>query len=237
MNAAEAVVAIAGVGAFGVAALRWLRVAQREHYLAGSTTKFAWRWWRCTAPNAALISVGIVALIAGFIWPPVGLAAAMVGLVGPLGLGVRGRTSKLAWTRRLRTLAVVSAILAAVALLVGAFGDRLTATSAALALGAPVLIDLALVVLAPAERRLASRYVARATDTLRRVDPKVVAITGSYGKTTTKQYARHLLSGRWKVEASPASFNNAAGLSPRDQRASRARNRGLHRRDGHVRRR
>ena len=90
------------------------------------------RWWRCTAANAALISVGIVALIVGFIWPPAGLAAAMVGLVGPLGLGVRGRTSKLAWTRRLRTLAVVSAIVAAVALLVGAIVDRLAATSAAL---------------------------------------------------------------------------------------------------------
>ena len=25
--------------------LRWFRVAQREHYLPGSTTRFARRWW------------------------------------------------------------------------------------------------------------------------------------------------------------------------------------------------
>ena len=213
MNAIEAAVAVVGAGACGVAALRWLRVAQREHYLAGSTTRFAARWWRCTPANTTLFSLGVVALLADFIWPLAGLVAAAVGLVGPLGLGVRGRTSPLAWTRRLRTLAVVSALAAAAVLLVGSVGDRLAATSAALALGAPVLIDFALLLLAPVERRLASRHVTRAAETLRRIDPKVVAITGSYGKTTTKQYARHLLSGRWRVLASPASFNNAAGLS------------------------
>ena len=35
-----AVVLIGGAGF-----LRWWRVAQREHYLAGSVTTFAWRWW------------------------------------------------------------------------------------------------------------------------------------------------------------------------------------------------
>jgi len=48
---------------------------------------------------------------------------------------------------------------------------------------------------------------------LERIGPTVVAITGSYGKTTTKQYARHLMSGTRRVVASPASFNNAPGLS------------------------
>jgi UDP-N-acetylmuramoyl-tripeptide--D-alanyl-D-alanine ligase len=40
-----------------------------------------------------------------------------------------------------------------------------------------------------------------------------VAITGSYGKTTTKQYVAHLLSGSFRVVASPASFNNRMGLA------------------------
>ena len=108
VSAVEAVVAVVGIAAVCVAGLRWLRVAQREHYLAGSATRFAWRWWRCTALNAALLSVGVVALVAAFVWPWFGLAAALVGVIGPVGLGVRGRTSKLAWTRRLRTVAVVS---------------------------------------------------------------------------------------------------------------------------------
>jgi UDP-N-acetylmuramoyl-tripeptide--D-alanyl-D-alanine ligase len=213
MTGVEVAVAIAGLGAFAVADLRWLRVAQREHYLAGSATRFAGRWWRCSPANAGIAAVGLVALVLAFLWPVAGFFAAVVGVVGPLGLGLRGRTSRLAWTRRLRTLAVASVVIAAVLLVVGGLFGRLAATSAALALAAPLVVDLALAVLAPVERRVAQRYVAKASETLRRVGPKVVAITGSYGKTTTKQYARHLLSGRWKVVASPASYNNAAGLS------------------------
>jgi len=53
----------------------------------------------------------------------------------------------------------------------------------------------------------------RAAATLDRVNPIRVAITGSYGKTTIKGYVRHLLSETHSVVASPASFNNSAGLS------------------------
>jgi UDP-N-acetylmuramoyl-tripeptide--D-alanyl-D-alanine ligase len=45
------------------------------------------------------------------------------------------------------------------------------------------------------------------------VHPTVVAITGSYGKTSTKGYVAHVLSGSYSVVASPASFNNLLGLS------------------------
>jgi len=40
----------------------------------------------------------------------------------------------------------------------------------------------------------------------------VIGITGSNGKTTTKEMTRHLLGGRLQAVASPASFNNFIGL-------------------------
>jgi UDP-N-acetylmuramoyl-tripeptide--D-alanyl-D-alanine ligase len=40
----------------------------------------------------------------------------------------------------------------------------------------------------------------------------VVGITGSNGKTTTKEMTRHILEGRFPTVASPASFNNFIGL-------------------------
>nr|WP_277628484.1 Mur ligase family protein [Arsenicicoccus dermatophilus] len=43
--------------------------------------------------------------------------------------------------------------------------------------------------------------------------PTVVAITGSYGKTSTKLYVNQLLSRSHAAVASPASFNNLMGLS------------------------
>ena len=43
--------------------------------------------------------------MAGVVVPVVWIPAAVGLVVWPLGLGLRGHTSKLAWTRRLRTLA------------------------------------------------------------------------------------------------------------------------------------
>jgi len=45
------------------------------------------------------------------------------------------------------------------------------------------------------------------------VRPRVVAITGSYGKTSTKSHLVDLLGANAGVVASPRSFNNRAGLS------------------------
>src|SRR5262249_9103976 len=48
---------------------------------------------------------------------------------------------------------------------------------------------------------------------LDRVRPRVVAVTGSYGKTSTKEHIRDLVGDRYVVVASPASFNNRLGLA------------------------
>jgi len=46
----------------------------------------------------------------------------------------------------------------------------------------------------------------------RRAGFKVIAITGSVGKTTTRQIAHHVLSTRYHVRQSPRNFNNQIGL-------------------------
>ena len=55
------------------AGLRWLRVAQREHYLPGSASRFAVRWWRVTPPERwpwpSLVAGRPGALGAGGRWP------------------------------------------------------------------------------------------------------------------------------------------------------------------------
>ncbi|MBA2608650.1 MAG: hypothetical protein H0U92_06915, partial [Actinobacteria bacterium] len=159
--------------------VRWLRVAQREHYLSGSVTRFALRW-RWVA----------------------------------LGLGVRGRTSKLAWTRRMRVLAFVAVFIhVGIILSMSAFGLPFSGSALFALLLVPVTVDAALLATAPIERRLGGRFVRRATEKLRTIAPTVVAITGSYGKTSTKVVLAHLLSGTRSVSASPASFNNRAGLA------------------------
>ncbi|MCU1489390.1 MAG: Mur ligase middle domain protein [Acidimicrobiaceae bacterium] len=212
---AALVLAAALVGA-GCSGLRFLRVAQREHYLAGAASRFAYRWWTARPISLALAGIALVAagLTGPFLWP--GFVAAAVLVAGPPGLGLRGRTARLAWTRRCRTLAAVSAVLAVApsAIAGGLGGLRVgAATAAAVAVFVPLVLDAALAGLAPVEERLAERFVRRARATVAKVRPDVVAITGSYGKTSTKGYLAHLLVSRYAVVASPRSYNNRAGLA------------------------
>ena len=69
--------------------LRWLRVAQREHYLAGSVTRFAGRWWRTTPANVALAVVVAAAAVASVRWPLAGVLVAVGVAVVCLVLGSR----------------------------------------------------------------------------------------------------------------------------------------------------
>ena len=204
MRVAVSLVAIAAAGVSGV---RWLRVAQREHYLPGSVTRFAIRWWRL-GPNALLLTAAVIAwlvtLAGGWL---AGLVTAGAVAAGPFGLSLKGRTSKLAWTRRLRTLAAVWAVLT---IALAAIDTRVAVTVALLT---PLLVDAALGITLPIERRLGEKFVAEATRRLQQVRPTVVAITGSYGKTGTKGYVAHLVGSSRTVVASPASFNNRAGLA------------------------
>jgi UDP-N-acetylmuramoyl-tripeptide--D-alanyl-D-alanine ligase len=193
------------------AGLRWLRVAQREHYLPPAVANFAGRWWTSGPINALLLTLMVVGLVGAW-WSIWWAFLVPVAQVGPVGLSLRGRTSPLAWTGRLSRVAVLSAVLVG-----GIFTLGLSLDSAFfVALGVfliPAMIDLALLALGPIERVLGNRWVDHAASRLETSGAKVVAITGSYGKTTTKQYVAHLLSGSFRVVASPASFNNRMGLA------------------------
>ncbi|MDH3308577.1 MAG: UDP-N-acetylmuramoyl-tripeptide--D-alanyl-D-alanine ligase [Acidimicrobiia bacterium] len=207
---------LVATGSAVAGALRWLRVAQREHYLAWSVTPFARRWWLVDGPNAALLSVAVVAAILGatglepgWVWV---LLACGVAVIGPRGLGMKGRTAPLAWTSRLRRLgaAAAGAWLLAAGGAVWVLGPGWLAVTL---LAVPALVDVALAFMWPYEMRSGRQWVDQARLVLDQVQPTVVAITGSYGKTTTKEYVKRLLSVHHHTVASPASFNNRMGLA------------------------
>src|SRR5690554_6096249 len=113
-------VVLIGLGvAAGIAGLRWLRVAQREHYLGGTVARFAWRWWTLGPVSIGLGLVALAGLGACLVREPFALLTALAVALGPPGLGLRGRTSPLAWTARLRRLALVVAVVAGLGRLAG----------------------------------------------------------------------------------------------------------------------
>ena len=191
--------------------LRWLRVAQREHYVEGSVLRFARRWWLSSLLNMVLLGVALVGAIGVWWWAPIGwLALALV--VGPVGLSMTGTSSALRWTARLRRVAAVTGVFA-IGMVVVAIATGQAGWSVAAALAIPLVVDLALALLAPLERAISERWVTRAAAKLASSGARVVAITGSYGKTTTKGYLHHLIASQVSAVTTPASFNNRMGLA------------------------
>lgn len=193
------------------AGLRWLRVAQREHYLAPSTSRFALRWWLNGPFNRFLLLLAVAGAV-GSSWSSLAGLLVPATQIGPIGLSVRGVSSRLSWTARSRRLAVVTGALVVLSMVAGIGLDSPPIVVAGL-LGLPLLADVALVVLSPIESLLGAKWVEKAARKLNAVGADAVAITGSYGKTTTKNYTAHLVSTSLRVVASPASFNNRMGLA------------------------
>ncbi|MHB2028141.1 MAG: Mur ligase family protein [Acidimicrobiales bacterium] len=205
---------------------RWLRVTQREHYDASALPRFLLRWsmrplvatkrrstWfeRCCTPSFVMVLVAGGALVArSFL--VFYLICALYGIVCPLGLSVRGRTSRLEWTRRLRSLAATALVYCTLVSVLVALTPWPLLGLALVVLFVPGVLAVSLLTLQRSEDRRARKFVDQAARRLELVAPRVVAITGSYGKTSTKHHLRELL-GDDDVLASPRSFNNRAGLS------------------------
>ncbi len=74
-------------------------------------------------------------------------------------------------------------------------------------------VMLADIILMPVEKMIQQRYINDAKRILRSMpDLKVVGITGSYGKTSTKHYLTRILSEKYDVLMTPGSYNTPMGV-------------------------
>lgn len=77
----------------------------------------------------------------------------------------------------------------------------------------PCLIVAANMILVPVEKRINKRYYDDASRILAAMpDLKVIGITGSYGKTSTKHYLFRILSEHYDVVMTPGSYNTTLGV-------------------------
>jgi UDP-N-acetylmuramoyl-tripeptide--D-alanyl-D-alanine ligase len=77
----------------------------------------------------------------------------------------------------------------------------------------PWLIFPASLITQPIENYIQEGFKKQAREKLRRLDQvKVIAITGSYGKTSTKFMIRDLLKERYNVCVTPGSYNTPMGI-------------------------
>jgi len=212
-------VAVVLIVTAAVSIYRWTWVSQKEHYLAPAVSVAALRWIR-----AYLLNAGVAAVAAAGAVASLGLAAAGTEAAGPFALGsmvlaaafplgMDPRAVRLRFTRRASFQTGVTCILVAAIAAAARFGaGRIGAVAIAVVL-VPLVVDASAALLRPVEARLAGRFVKEASVKLQRVGPRVVAITGSWGKTSTKNHLADLAGAFYQTVASPASWNNTPGVA------------------------
>ncbi|RMD90740.1 MAG: UDP-N-acetylmuramoyl-tripeptide--D-alanyl-D-alanine ligase [Alphaproteobacteria bacterium] len=189
--------------------VRWLRRARARDRRASLAAGIAGVLVIATPPEAELLHA---------------LADALI-LAG-LGLGMRlsrrplGRAKKpLVMTARARRILALALLFAlALGILVWVFvgvGSPLAPALATLVLTqiAPYCLVIADYGLKPLERRIRARYREEARAKLKALDPLVIGITGSYGKTSTKHILAHILESAAPTLATPGSVNTEMGIS------------------------
>lgn len=78
---------------------------------------------------------------------------------------------------------------------------------------APYILFVASLIIAPFETLVKNHYVKIATQKLKRSDVIKIGITGSYGKTSVKEILKSILSQKYRVLATPASYNTPLGIA------------------------
>lgn len=77
---------------------------------------------------------------------------------------------------------------------------------------APVILLVSRYVMEPLESGIRQWYMQDARSKLTQLQPTIIGITGSYGKTSTKYFLTHLLASRFEVLMTPESYNTAMGI-------------------------
>ena len=157
-----------------------------------------------------------------FAWAPleVFLVIACIGLfAGLLGALPRQAKKPLVFTKRVWRLLVTFAILLAVYVLLWEHligfdaGWSLAVGAAILLLLVPLLVPFANLINAPIEKAVANWYVKDAKRILaEHPDLTIIGITGSYGKTSTKNFLYGMLSAQYNTLMTPESYNTTMGV-------------------------
>ena len=124
------------------------------------------------------------------------------------------------WTPRVwrlfSTMCGLTVLVVGVALLLTEAGGAGYVTAGLLLLAwllAPQVAQAALWLLKPVEKHINQRYIDDARRILASMpDLRVVGITGSYGKTSTKHYLYRILSEQFPTCMTPGSFNTTLGV-------------------------
>jgi UDP-N-acetylmuramoyl-tripeptide--D-alanyl-D-alanine ligase len=207
--------------------LRALHALQLDGYYSGRYLRWSVARRSRWLPAPVIGAIGFLGVGAvGSLVRDRRVIAAWSAIGAALGLALwrlaRPEPSKkpLVLTARARRLLCAQSVLSLALALLPAAVLRRAPIGLALGLGAvlvpllvPVTTAVANVLLWPVEASLRRYYLFDARRRLRRVTPTVIAVAGSYGKTSTKEFVATVLAHRFSVLRPPGSQNTPMGIS------------------------
>lgn len=204
----------------------YLKYFQQEEY---DGRRFL-SWVRC---NAAIDRVAtliiVVSLMAGLSAEPLGAGqfAILIALMLSIFLSRNALTQSkkaLVMTSRVKRIFLVYmlvslAIYTAATIFLHGYHDSMNFNLVILALPAlmlqlaPLTLVMAKLLLNPQEKAVQAKFRKEAEDKLLNLKPRIVAITGSFGKTSSKHILNHILSAAQPTLATPGSVNTIMGIT------------------------
>lgn len=180
------------------------------------------RWFNQSGESTNYLRIGgCIALLLCLVrhipfWASGGCAALIMTWIA-VSLFTRKYKKPLVVTKRVSRLFVVTALLSvcvtAVAWIVT--DSILYAAVAAVALNvlSPIVMLLSNLMLRPVEKHINRGFYNDAQSILQSMpDLKIIGVTGSYGKTSTKHYLNRILSEKYDVVMTPGNFNTTLGV-------------------------
>lgn len=197
--------------------LLWIAVVRFDVHMFQHNSYREERYARWFGGGYKFGRAAIIAALAivGFISNPVFLGFSVV-FMGYMAWREFRTTYKkpLVYTMRVKRLFITAALLSAAVIGVAAHFTPQYAKPVALAiLALPVVMLTANLINKPIEAAITRWYYNDAKRILRSMpDLKIIGITGSFGKTSTKHYLYRILSEKYNVLMTPGNFNTTLGV-------------------------
>ncbi len=213
-----AVAGIAGAASFLLELKRDLMMMQQNSY----RNERYMRWLRSSGDMTSWLRVAALVVFVIIQLPFVGLVTVctcvlLLSVYNILRLTTAKYKKPLVWTPRARRIYGVAAGVALATCVAAWFVSRnpvfVAGWTVALYVLSHIIIMAAVWMLKPVEARINKGYYDDAARILRSIPGlKVIGITGSYGKTSTKHYLNRILQEQWDVLMTPGSYNTTMGV-------------------------
>jgi UDP-N-acetylmuramoyl-tripeptide--D-alanyl-D-alanine ligase len=217
------VITLFALASFGIFAARrlltYLHLFQQEEYDGGRFLRWLAqsRGWDRRLSLSLLVIGAVQVLASGRVVP--GWAFTVLAAIACLAIAAierdprkTGKKPLAMTTRAIRIYAIALTLAAGVAVAAMLASEHVLWWILAVQL-VPVALVAANLLLAPAEALVQRGYWRDARARLQQVNPIVIAVTGSYGKTSVKHILGHVLETAGPTLITPGSVNTAMGIA------------------------